>query len=108
MNDLTARMDGCYYTLACDNLFTSPTLFQDLLQRGIYAMEIVRGYWVSFPNSLNVGDNEARGTLHTHIHRDRMMAATHWADCKGVCFMSTAANSYARDCVMERNTGGWP
>jgi hypothetical protein len=71
----------------------------------MYAIGTVRGYRVGFPKSLNVGDNEVRGTLHFRVHRDRFMSAAHWADCKGVAFLSTAVNPYKRGCEVRRNIG---
>jgi hypothetical protein len=87
-----------YYTLACDNFFTSPALFHNLLRRRMYAVGTIRGYQVGFPKPLNVGDNEICGTLHLRVHRDRFMSAVHWADCKEVVFLSTTANPYEPGC----------
>jgi hypothetical protein len=98
-------MDNMHYTMACDNYFTSPALFQELLQRGMYAIGTVRGYRVGFPKSLNVGDNEVRGTMHFKVHRDRFMSATLWVDCKDMAFLSTAANPYERGCKVACNIG---
>jgi hypothetical protein len=33
------------------------------------------------------------------------MSASHWVDCKGVAFLSTAANPYAPGCEVGRNIG---
>jgi hypothetical protein len=60
---------------------------------------------VGFPKSLNVGDNEVRGTMHFRVHRDHFMSAAHWANCKGMAFLSTAANPYERGCEVGRNVG---
>lgn len=105
VNRLTAGLDNMYYTLACDNFFTSLVLFHNLLQRGMYTVGIVRRYQVGFPKSLNVGDNEVCGTLHLRVHGDRFMSAVHWADCKGVAFLFTAANPYEHRYQVQRNVG---
>jgi hypothetical protein len=105
VNRLTAGLDNMYHTLVCDNFFTSPALFHNLLRRGMYAVGTIRRYWVGFPKSLNVGDNEVCDTLHLKVHRDRFMSAVHWADCKGVAFLSIAANLYEHGCQVQRNIG---
>jgi hypothetical protein len=105
VNRLFIGLDNMHYMMACDNFFTSPALFQELLRRGMYAVGTVRGYHVGFPKSLNVGDNEIRGTLHFRVHRDRFMSTAHWANYKGVAFLSIAANPYEPGCKVSRNIG---
>ena len=68
INRFSANLDNMYFTTACDNYFTSLALFQELLRRGMYAIGTVRGYHVGFSKSLNVGDNEVRGTMHFTVH----------------------------------------
>lgn len=101
---LTEGLDHKFYSVACDNFFTSPHLFESLYGRGIYAVGTVRGYQKGYPNSLRMGDNEARGTLlHIRMHRDQLMSAVYWSDCKGVLFMSTAVDPYTKKCEVTRN-----
>jgi hypothetical protein len=105
VNKLSVGLDNMYYTIACKNFFTSPALFEELLWQGIYGVGTIWGYRVGFPKSLNVGDNEVRGTLHVRIHRDHFMSVVHWTDCKGVAFLSTAANPYEPGCEVGRTVG---
>jgi hypothetical protein len=41
VNRLSVGLDHMYYTMACDNFFTSPAFFQELLRRGMYAIGTV-------------------------------------------------------------------
>lgn len=100
---LSEGLDHQFYTIACDNYFTSPALFEHLYHRGIYAVGTVRGYRKGYPNSLRMGDKEVRGTLHIRMHRDLIMSVVYWSDCKGVLFLSTAIDPYSRGCSVTRH-----
>jgi hypothetical protein len=74
---LTHGLDGHYYTVADDNAFTSPELFDDFLKKGIYGIGTVNLKRVGIPKSLDIPEDERRGTLHIRMHRDRRMPCVH-------------------------------
>jgi hypothetical protein len=86
---LTKGWEGKWHTIVMDNFFTSPMLFEDLLQRQFYAIGTARHGRIGFPSSLNVLEKERRGTLQICVHMEGRMAAIHWQDVKGVHFLST-------------------
>lgn len=60
---LTMGWEGRWDTILIENFFTSPMLYEDLLQRKFYAIGTARQGRVGFPLSLDVGDKGVRGTL---------------------------------------------
>jgi len=93
---LTRGLEDRWYTVTCDNYFTSPFLFDDLLVRGFYAVGTTRKQRKGFPLSLVITCDQTRGTLHTRVHKDKKMVAIHWQDKKGVYFLATAADPMVR------------
>lgn len=89
---LVVGLDYLWHTVVCDNLFSSPRLFEDLLARGFYAVGSARKGRKGFLTSLNVGDKEAQGTLHIRMHHERQICAIHWTDNRGVHLLSTGVN----------------
>lgn len=68
---LTKDLEGMWYTIAMDNFFRGPTLFDDLLGQGFYAVGTVRKHRRGFPSSLKLPSKGGeRGTLHVRMHRD--------------------------------------
>jgi hypothetical protein len=102
---LTHDLDGHFYTVACDNAFTSLELFDDLLKRGIYGIGKVNLKRVGILKSLDIPEHEQRGALHIRMHRNRRMACVHWSDCKGVMFLSTKVDPVASDTAVRRHSG---
>jgi hypothetical protein len=102
---LTHGLDGHYYTVACDNAFTSPELFDDLLKRGIYGIGTVNLKRVGIPKSLDIPEDERRGTLYIRMHRDRRMSCVHWSDYKGVMFLSTKVDPVAPNTAVRHHSG---
>jgi hypothetical protein len=92
-------------TEGLENFFTSPRLFEDMLQRGFYCVGTACQNRKGFPRSLNYGNKQLRGTLHVRVHRDRQMAAVHWTDCKGVHLLSTAVGPVEPGLQLPRHTG---
>ena len=73
-------------TMYCDNYFTSPALFDELLQHGIYACGTVRPDRREFPSELK-GLRLERGT---HEFRQRgSLSAIVWQDKRQVSVLST-------------------
>jgi hypothetical protein len=102
---ITHGLDGHFYTVACDNTFTFPELFDDLLKRGIYGIGMVNLKRVGIPKSLDIPEHKRRETLHIRMHRDRRMACVHWNDYKGVMFLSTKVDPVASDTTVRRHSG---
>ena len=86
----TTGMEGLFYWIAMDNYFSSAKLFENLLQRGFYALGIVRSQQKGFSSSLNIKRQETCKILQLQVHRDCQMAAIHWQNTKGVHFLSTS------------------
>lgn len=103
---LTESLVGHWYTLTCDNYFTSPFLFDYLLSRGIYAVGTARQQRKGYPTSLNIMTELPRGTLQIRVHKSRQMAAIHWQDTKGVHFLSTAADPMIKGGVVTHRISG--
>lgn len=94
VHQLTAGLANKGYTICCDNFFTSPSLFDGLLRRGIFATGTVTGRRIGFPTSLlgfKKGDHP-KSTLFWQIHSSQRTAATTWFDSKPVSFLSTSAD----------------
>jgi hypothetical protein len=102
---LTSKLRHRWHTVAMDNFFTSPRLFEDMLASGFYCVGTARANRKGFPTSLNIGKKSERGTLHVRVHRDRKMAAVHWTDCKGVCFLSTGPHPVEAGLEVPRRVG---
>jgi hypothetical protein len=81
-----------HYTAVTENYFTSPMLFEDLLQRGFYVVGTARQGRIGFPTILHLPEKGTRGSLQIKMHRERRMAAIHWYDIKGVHFLSTTTD----------------
>jgi hypothetical protein len=65
---LTKGWEGKWHTIVMDN-FTSPMLFEDLLNREFYAFGTARQGRIGFPSSLNVLEKEKNGTLQVRVHK---------------------------------------
>ena len=52
VKDLTRKVTHRNFHIYCDNFFTSPILFHDLLNNGIYACGTVHSNRVGFPDDL--------------------------------------------------------
>jgi hypothetical protein len=104
---LTNGWEGKWHTIVMDNFFTSPMLFQDLLERKFYTIGTARQGRIGFPASLDIPDKGVTGTLEIRIHKEGKMAAIHWQDVKGVHFLSTCPDLVQqRSVLVERTSGG--
>jgi hypothetical protein len=70
------------HTVVTDNFFTSPSLFERLLRRGIWATGTTKDNSIRFPTELRRYKNGQykRGSFIWRMHRSRTMAATFWFD----------------------------
>lgn len=92
-----------------DNFFTSPSLFESLLSRGIYATGTVKGMRVGIPSFLTGfrRGEHPRNTLFWAMHNSRRMSACTWYDSKPVTFLSTSQNPCHDDVAFaQRWTNG--
>jgi hypothetical protein len=104
---LTEGWEGKWHTIVMDNFFTSPMLFQNLLERKFYAIGTARQGRIGFPSSLDLLEKGTRGTLEVRVHRERQMATIHWQDTKGVHFLSTHSDPVRRGgLVVDCTSGG--
>lgn len=96
--------EGVGHVLACDNFFTSATLFYDLREKLIYATGTCRTDRVGWPQALMQKDNGVRGTLLHCMHVSGKLAAMSWCDRKVVNLLSIAASPLAHDgsCFVDR------
>lgn len=86
---LTKPFHNKHYHVYCDNFFTSPALFDELLQCGLYACGTVRMDGRGFPADLK-GLRLERGC---HEFRQRgNLSAVVWQDKHQVCTLSTIHN----------------
>ena len=83
---LSEPLAGCHYHIYCDNFFSSPKLFMELLSRGLYACGTVRTNRVGFPNDLKT-NNLSRGEI--AVRQSGNLTATIWKDKRVVSVLST-------------------
>ena len=85
MSDLT----GVGHYLYTDNFYSSPKLFVDLAEKGIYASGTVRSNRRNFPKELAPvkGEKMNRGDMKVRYYND--LTAVHWFDRRDVLVIST-------------------
>ena len=95
------------HILVCDNFFSSPRLFHDLLVAGTWACGTVRSDRWCLPRNLKQEqDNIHRGRLIIRMHRHRQMACLSWQDSDMVFMLTTAADPWSPDSwVLRRRKG---
>jgi phage terminase large subunit-like protein len=73
--------------------FTSPDLFWQLLQDGIYAIGTCRTNRKGWPDALTISPSAGeRGQLWYRVHASERMVAVTWYDNKPVSFLSTTCS----------------
>ncbi|XP_075948068.1 uncharacterized protein LOC142950046 [Anarhichas minor] len=101
MELIDTRLLGTGYKLFVDNFYTSPTLFRDLLQRGIWACGTIHTNIVGFPKMKNSLDSKSpRGSIRW-IRRDSLLFIQ-WRDARNVFMCSTIHTAHAEDTVQRR------
>jgi hypothetical protein len=104
VKDLTRDLVGHHHHVVMDNFFSSPALFQDLHDEGIYATGTCRNNRRGWPDGLNSG--LARNVGDTASRHCRSVTATIWKDKKLVSFLSTAADPTILTEVRRRQKDG--
>lgn len=99
---LTDHLKDCWHVVVMDRFFTGVGLFEKMMESGFYCVGTIAVNRVGYPKALNLGDKEPRGQLNIRVHKDRQLAAVHWADTKGVMLLSSAEDPVGRDCVTQR------
>ena len=101
VKDLMAPIEGRHHIVNMDNFFTSPALFTDLLEKGVYARGTVRINRRLYP----------RDSLHPKCVKDQgdakvmqkgPLVATAWRDKKTIHLLSTADDPAAPAVQVER------
>ena len=95
------------HILVCDNFFSSPRLFHDLLVAGTWPCGTVRSDRWCLPRNLKQEqDTIHRGRLIIRMHRHRQMACLSWRDSDTVFMLVTAADPWSPDSwVLRRRKG---
>ena len=88
--------------LYCDNFYSSPTLFEDLYERGIYASGTVRTNKKHFPSDL-VDKKVDKGDAKFKHHG--VLTAGKWVDKRDVYFLSTLYCDEV-EAIERRGAGG--
>lgn len=94
--DLIHGLEYRKHIIVVDNFFTSPSLFEKLLDLGTYTIGTLKGPRIGVPSLLcgfKRGEHP-RSTLFWLIHQDHKMAATTWFDSKSI-FLSTSSDPVA-------------
>ncbi|XP_068583273.1 piggyBac transposable element-derived protein 4-like [Cebidichthys violaceus] len=105
MELIDTRLLGTGYKLFIDHFYTSPALFRDLLQRGIWACGTVRANIVGFPKTKNNGlDSKSPRGSTRWIRRDSVLFIR-WRDTRDVFMCSTIHTAHAEDAVQRRVKG---
>ena len=98
-------MDGLFHQgfhLFCDNFYSSPTLFNDLFEKGCFATGTVKENCVGFPSQFGnkLPKKGERGTM--RWDRDGQLMFAKWKDTKDVCVLSTYHEATGTDQAKRR------
>ena len=100
---LTAPFHGRNHRIFCDNYFSSPCLFRELLNRGTYACGTVRSTRQGYPEALR-GISLSRGQY--VVRQSENLTATVWQDRKQVSVLSTMTQPKDTQQVVRRQKDG--
>lgn len=97
--DLTKSIQHKHHIINCDNFFSSPTLFMQLLSSGIYARGTVRQNRKDFP-AITLGKLKNRGSSKV-VQRGELLAIT-WMDKKQIYLLSTSEDPSSIETTITR------
>ena len=90
---LLSGLGGNGHIVTCDNVFTSPSLFWELLQDEIYATGLIRTNRKGWPEALTINPSSGEhGQLWYRVHASICMTTITWYDNKPVSLISTACS----------------
>lgn len=101
---------GTGYKLYVDNFYTSPSLFRDLLQKGIWACGTIHSNLVGFPQATDnrLPRNAPRGSMRW-IRNDKLLFVE-WKDTREVLMCSSFHSANGDRTVQRRmrtRSGEW-
>ena len=100
---LTERFHHKNHRVFCDNFFSSPALFDELLRHGLYACGTVRCDRREFPSELK-GLKLSRGE-HAYMQRESLSAVV-WKDKRQVSILSTLTDPDSTATVRRKEKDG--
>jgi hypothetical protein len=105
---LLTGLEGRWHTVVCDNLFSSPRLFHDLMTKGFWAIGTLRPNKAGMPHSMVLHKGETRkcGSLVIKMHRHRQMCVMNWQDSGIVRLLSTKQDPWRPNCNVVRRERG--
>ncbi|XP_030268832.1 piggyBac transposable element-derived protein 4-like [Sparus aurata] len=105
MTLIDCQVLGTGYKLFVDNFFTSPVLFQDLLDKNIWACGTIRQQRVGYPKGKPGGLTPRcpRGTIKGI--REGPVVFVQWKDTRDVLFCSTIHSAHGEDTARRRVKG---
>jgi hypothetical protein len=97
VTSLVSGLEHMGHVITCDNWFTSPILFWDLLKLGFRATGTCRTNRRGWPSALTIDKGKAlrgvpRGTMWWRMHASHQLAAVTWLDNKPVTILTTAVS----------------
>jgi hypothetical protein len=105
VQDLAQRLHGMYHHVYVDNYFTSPALFQELYDNGIYACGTVRTNRRGLPPHIRqIAQVQEQGDMKTW--QKGPMSCSIWKDKKNVAFLYTNCSATAVTTVQRRQKDG--
>jgi hypothetical protein len=110
VTSLVSGLEHVGHVITCDNWFTSPILFWDLLKLGFRATGTCRTNRRGWPSALTIDKGKAvravpRGTMWWRMHASHQMAAVTWLDNKPVTILTTAVSPI--DVTNDLFVGRW-
>lgn len=104
---LTDCLNGMFYTIFCDNFFTSAQLFTDLLSNGVYACGTYNRTRKCYPSDLQSVAKSGLPQRGDALYRQEGNLLTSlWQDKKTVSFLSTCCQPTSDITVKRRQKDG--
>ena len=100
---LTEQYRDKAYRIFCDNLFTSPVLFKELHEHGLYACGTVRQTCCGFPEDLR---NPSLALGESLFRWNESLTAVVWKDKRPVHVLSTLSQPHEMVTVNRRQRYG--